>query len=64
MLGNDGELTRNYGKKSSLNMKNYSTVSLGGNDDIRNVYERSASQRSKRSCETPRVGSQLGMNQT
>lgn len=35
-------------------MKNYSTVSLGQNDTIRQIYERSASNQSFNSCTTPR----------
>ena len=33
---------RPYGKKVSLNMKNYSSLSIGENDDLRRVYEKSA----------------------
>lgn len=35
-----------YAKNVSLNMKNYSSVSIGDNDGIRKVYERSASRMS------------------
>jgi len=43
-------MTRNnFGKRVSLNMKNFSSISIGENDDIRKVYERSASQQSVKS---------------
>lgn len=50
MMGRDGTETRPYGKKVSLNMKNYSSLSIGENDGLRKVYERSASNLSAQSC--------------
>lgn len=43
-------------------MKNFSSLSLGNNDNLRNIYERSLSQSSVRSCETPRdkIGNEIG----
>lgn len=38
MMNKDGDHlngTRNYGKKVSLNMKNYSSLSIGDNDGLR-----------------------------
>ncbi|CDW77501.1 UNKNOWN [Stylonychia lemnae] len=51
LLQQDGEMTRNnFGKRVSLNMKNYSSISIGENDDLRKAYERSASQQSAKSA--------------
>jgi hypothetical protein len=54
-MAKDGEYTRNYGKKSSLNMKNYSSLAIGNNDGLREIYDRKASQDSFKSCQTPRI---------
>ena len=54
------EQTRNFAKKNSFNMKNFSSISLGNNDHLRELYERSKSNSSIRSCETPKDTVQMG----
>eukprot|EP00347_Sterkiella_histriomuscorum_P004928 403358544 len=50
MLQLDGDKGQNnFAKKISNNMKNYSSLSIGENDNLRQIYERSASRGSNRS---------------
>lgn len=47
MLSNDGSIqaiNQRFGKRTSLNMKNFSSVSIGENDKIRQIYEDSFSK--------------------
>ena len=52
MFGCENEKTRKFAKKTSFNMKNYSSLYLGDNDNIREIYERSKSNTSNKSWDS------------